>query len=139
MKCPSGMYKVYKIVDKESGKNYVGSTGEYYLRRRLHTHRRDKKAGKGCSSAQLDLYNCDINLIEKVSHEQRKEREAYWIENTECVNIRKLKGISKERRRETSRKYYQKNKDKINEKARLRRQKKKEEKLKCVQDLEIKP
>tara|TARA_R110002020_G_scaffold355545_4_gene568228 strand:- start:19 stop:438 length:420 start_codon:yes stop_codon:yes gene_type:complete len=138
MKDPSGMYKVYKIVDNETGKSYVGSTGEYYLCRRLHTHRRDKKSNKGCSSAQLDLYNCELTLIEKVSHEKRKEREAYWIENTDCVNIRKLKGCNKERKRETSRQYYQKHKERINEKARLKRKKIREEKLKCVQDLEIK-
>jgi peptidyl-tRNA hydrolase len=134
MKCPSGMYKIYKIVDNE-GKSYVGSTGEYYLCKRLHTHRRDKKSGKGCSSAQLDLYNCEITLLEKASHEERKEREAYWIQNTDCVNIKKLNFDRKKWLKE----YYQKNKVKIKEQSRLRYQKKKAEKLNCVQNLEIKP
>ena len=89
MKDPSGMYKVYKIVDNE-GKSYVGSTGEYYIRKRLHTHRRDQKILAGCSSQQLDLYNCEITLLEIVSKEQRKERESYWINEIDCVNIRKL-------------------------------------------------
>ncbi len=134
MKCPSGMYKIYKIVDNE-GKSYVGSTGEYYLCRRLHTHRRDKKSNKGCSSAQLDLYNCEITLLEKASHEERKERESYWIQNTECVNINKLNFDKKKYRRE----YYQKNKEKIAKRSKEYYLRKKAEKLKCVQNLEIKP
>jgi len=133
MKCPSGMYKIYKIVDNE-GKCYVGSTGEYYLCKRLHTHRRDKKCGKGCSSAQLDLYNCEITLLEKAGHEERKEREAYWIQNTECVNIRKLNFDRKQYRKD----YYQKNKEMIAKRNKEYYLKKKAEKLKCVQNLEIK-
>ena len=124
MRCPSGMYKVYKIVDKD-GKCYVGSTGEYYLRKRLHTHRRDKKCNKGCSSAQLDLYNCEMTLLEKASHEERKEREKYWINEIDCVNIMKLNGLAKDYHKN----YYHKNKERIKESQKEYYQKNKEQKL----------
>ena len=133
MKDPSGMYKIYKIEDKE-GRKYIGSTGEYYLRSRLHTHRRDKKSQskKGsCSSSQLDLYDCDITCLEIVNGSNRKSRESYWIQNTECVNIKKLNWDRKAWLKE----YYQKNKVKLAEQARLRYHKKKAE---CVQIKEIK-
>ena len=136
MKDPSGMYKVYKIEDKE-GRKYIGSTGEYYLRARLHTHRRDKKSNNpksSCSSSELDLYNCEISCLEEVNGSNRKAREGYWIQNTDCVNIKKLNFDRKTWLKE----YYQKNKVKIAEQARLRYHKKKAEKLKCVQDKEIK-
>ena len=75
------MIKIYCIEDI-NGNKYIGSTSQP-LKRRLNGH----KCNNNCSSIKLDLYNSFIYTIEDCDEEHRKEREQYWIDNTDCVNI----------------------------------------------------
>ena len=77
-------FKIYCIEDI-NGNKYIGSTGQP-LNTRLLGH----KWNNNCSSNKLNLYNSFIYTIEECDEHDRKEREKYWINNTECVNIRKL-------------------------------------------------
>jgi len=81
--------KIYCIEDP-SGLKYVGSTKKKYLCNRMSEHRADKKSGKGCSSDRLDLKNAKIYVLEECNDNLRKERERYWINEIDCVNVRKL-------------------------------------------------
>ena len=84
------MIKIYCIEDCNSLK-YVGST-ERDLNIRLIEHRYDKKINKKkCSSKLLDLNNCKIIVLEECDNSKRKEKEEYWINKINCVNIYKLK------------------------------------------------
>tara|TARA_R110001592_G_scaffold6836_7_gene37449 strand:- start:258 stop:656 length:399 start_codon:yes stop_codon:yes gene_type:complete len=81
--------KIYCINDC-NGINYVGSTKEE-LNVRLNHHRSDKKKEyRHCSSEKLDLYNCEIKLLEQCEDCDRKDRERFYIEIIDCVNVRKL-------------------------------------------------
>ena len=81
--------KIYCIEDT-SGLKYVGSTKKKYLCNRMSEHRAHKKTGRGCSSEKLDLKNAKIYLLEECDDNLRKERERYWINEIDCVNILKL-------------------------------------------------
>tara|TARA_R100000951_G_scaffold95363_2_gene84371 strand:- start:685 stop:1053 length:369 start_codon:yes stop_codon:yes gene_type:complete len=84
------MCKIYCITDIH-GLKYVGSTKKENLRSRLYDHRADKKRRKNnITSSQLDLYNCEIKLIEECDESNRYIREKYWIEATDCVNYVKF-------------------------------------------------
>ena len=83
------MVSIYCIEDINDLK-YVGSTKQY-LSTRLCGHRRDN-----CSSSKLNLYNCIIYELESCPEDQRKERERYWINKIDCVNIHKLNYSDKE-------------------------------------------
>jgi len=74
---------IYCIEDINDLK-YVGSTKQT-LRRRFQAH----KDNRNCSSTKLNLYNAIIYKLEECSEDLRKEREAYWINKIDCVNIRK--------------------------------------------------
>jgi len=78
------MVSIYCIEDINDLK-YVGSTTRK-LKYRLTQH----KAHKHCSSSKLNLYNCIIYELEKCDKSNRKEREKYWINKIDCVNINKL-------------------------------------------------
>jgi len=78
-----------------------------------------------CSSKQLNLYNCIIYELETCSEEETKERERYHINNTECVNIRKLNSTpqeyqrnNKEKVNKRNREYKRNNKEKVNKSQR---------------------
>ena len=73
--------KIYCIEDI-NGNKYIGSTCQV-LKQRLSHHRCHNK----CSSYKLDLYNSFIYTIEECDEDDRKEREQYWIDNTDCVNM----------------------------------------------------
>tara|TARA_R110000803_G_C11728831_1_gene289353 strand:+ start:75 stop:491 length:417 start_codon:yes stop_codon:yes gene_type:complete len=79
------MFKIYCIEDI-NGNKYIGSTSQP-LNIRLIQH---KNKDNGCSSNKLDLYNSFIYTIEECNREDKREREKYWINNTDCVNIRKF-------------------------------------------------
>jgi hypothetical protein len=95
--------KIYKIVCNDTGKIYIGST-ILQIEERLKKHNRDKREYEGgkpyshrCASYEL-LDNCKIELIEEYECENEKEmktREQYHIENNECVNFIRAKGIGK--------------------------------------------
>ena len=89
--------KIYKIVDKENGNVYVGSTKQKYVCDRISKHRHPDNT---CSSKQIiDNNNYYYELIEVCTDENRKERERYFINNTDnCININKLNGLNKEKK-----------------------------------------
>tara|TARA_R110000796_G_scaffold26770_5_gene74010 strand:- start:6 stop:395 length:390 start_codon:yes stop_codon:yes gene_type:complete len=83
------MIKIYCIEDCNSLK-YVGST-KRTLDTRLIEHKYDKKTNKKkCSSKLLDLNNCKIIVLEECDNSKRKEKEEYWINKINCVNINDL-------------------------------------------------
>ena len=102
---------IYKIQDNTNDKLYIGSTTQS-LKKRLNKHKNDKKK---CSSYEI-IENGDyiIAEIEKCDVENRRYREQYWIDNTDCIN--KYRAYrTKEQRKEQKMKYNEKNKDKRRE------------------------
>tara|TARA_R110002073_G_scaffold163722_1_gene319961 strand:+ start:88 stop:543 length:456 start_codon:yes stop_codon:yes gene_type:complete len=108
------MVSIYLIEDINDLK-YVGST-TMKLNKRLTGHRGDKKIGKYCSSSELNLDNCMIIELDHCNLEDRKEREQYWINKIDCVNIVKLNGRDKDKKKEYNKEYREKNKEKLKEK-----------------------
>jgi len=82
------------------GLKYIGSTKQT-LKSRLRQHKYRKKY----SSRELNLDDCKIYTLEECDEEQRKEREQYWINHTECVNERNTLFDKK--------KHYRQNRDKV--------------------------
>ncbi len=83
------MVSIYCIEDC-NGLKYVGST-KTMLNERLNRHKYDKKHNyKPCSSKNLDLQNCNIYSLEQCEESNKKERERYWINKIDCVNVMKL-------------------------------------------------
>ena len=77
--------QIYCIEDC-NGLKYVGST-IYPLNERFSKHKYEKKMNRYCSSKKLDLDNCKIYQLEECDISHKKEREKYWINITDCVNI----------------------------------------------------
>ena len=100
--------QIYCIEDC-NGIKYIGSTIQE-LNTRLIEHRSTKKKHK-CSSKKLDLDNCEIKLIETCDISHRFEREKYWINHIDCVNILRYNFDMLENKKV----YYDKNKEKIKE------------------------
>ena len=107
------MVFIYCIEDV-NGLKYIGSTKN--LNRRLSQHRETKNQ---CSSRELDLQNSKIYPLEECTEENRKVKEQYWIDNTECVNIQNTVFDKKEydkqwekteQRTNSKKEYYKKNK-----------------------------
>jgi len=122
------MVSIYCIEDINHLK-YVGST-KRKLYERLSNHKTAKKKNKYCSSSKLDLSNCKIFELERCDEEDRKERERYWINNTDCVNEKKLNGHDREKLlkkwRKNNKKWKQNNKEKIKDYNKKYRQNNKE-------------
>ena len=91
------LVKIYKIYDKDDNDLcYYGSTKQT-LENRLYNH----EYCMDCrSKLVIEKNNYEIELIEEVTPEKRKERETYYIQNYKCVNrnlaIRKKKKYNKE-------------------------------------------
>ena len=98
--------KIYVIIDV-NGLKYVGKTSQS-LKTRLSGHKADAKRTRSCSSNQLDLYNCEIILIQECSDEDSRERENFWINGLTCVNKNKGDFNVKEWRKGEKRKQYEK-------------------------------
>ena len=114
------MEQIYLIEDI-NGLKYVGRTKKT-LNQRLSDHKYDKKR-KNCSSAKLDLDKCTITCIDIAdSPEEAHELEWFYINSIDCVNHRKYNFDKKE----SEKKKYQKNKDKIKQKQKEWREKNKE-------------
>ncbi len=79
------MVSVYCLTDI-NGKNYVGTTKQTLKSR----HRDHRKNGNKSSSQELDVKNTTITLLETCNESNRRERESYWINKIDCVNIYKL-------------------------------------------------
>ena len=110
-----GIVRIYCIEDC-NGLKYIGST-KRSLNKRLSGHREKRNR---CMSRELDLDNCKIYVLEECSEENRKVREQYWIDNTECVNYQNTifdKKEHYENNKEHFQKYkhqwYEKNKDEL--------------------------
>ena len=103
------MVKIYCIEDI-NGNKYIGST-KNTLHKRLTDHKSEKKTKKNgtCKSKLLDLYNCKIYTIEECDEEHRNNREQYWIDNINCVNIRNQIHNAKKYHKE----YYNTHKERI--------------------------
>jgi hypothetical protein len=87
--------KIYKIVDNTNGNIYIGSTTEK-LNQRLSKHKCDYKSylngkDRNCTSFEIiKNNNYRIELIKYIIYKDRIEllqRERYYIENNECINI----------------------------------------------------
>jgi len=86
--------KIYLITDCDN-RNYVGRTIQT-LNRRLYCHKNNDRFGRSCSSQLLNLNDCKIELLEKCNIKDSKERERYWINKIDCVNIRNRYSNKKE-------------------------------------------
>ena len=95
--------QIYCIEDC-NGLKYVGST-ILTLKERFKVHKYDKKKNNHCSSKKLDLDNCKIYQLEECDVSHKKQREKYWINITDCVNIIKFNYDSKEYDKKRTRDY----------------------------------
>ena len=104
-------YVAYKITDP-TGLIYVGMTSQTFDQR-LRQHKYDKKFKRNnCSSALLDLDNCNMSAIQyNISTSNKKEIERYWIHKLDCVNSRTLDMDTSTKEGRAA--YYLKNRDKI--------------------------
>lgn len=106
--------KIYKIIG--GGLTYIGSTTQR-LNTRFLSHKCEKKLrpNKKCSSFKLlDYEDCKIELIENYpceNNNQLRERERYWYNLIENVNI--IKPIRTINEIKEYNKEYHKNYDKI--------------------------
>lgn len=82
------MVNIYKITDV-NGLCYVGGTRQPITHRlSSHTYEKRKRRRK-CSSYELDLDNCEIEVLEVCKPECRKERIKFYINTIDCVNEKK--------------------------------------------------
>jgi len=112
---------IYCIEDI-NGLKYVGRTIQK-IKYRLSEHKSHKKTKiRNCSSEKLDLDNCKIYSLENdVKEEHKTERERYWINHIECVNIIKLNGEDLERTKKWHKEYNMNHKEEKKEYDRIRR------------------
>ena len=74
-------------MDNTNGDIYIGSTSQK-INDRMKIHRADAKRNKHCSSKKIINNNdYEVIIIEECDEENRKEREQYWIDNLDCINI----------------------------------------------------
>tara|TARA_R110001632_G_C11057513_1_gene385476 strand:+ start:77 stop:502 length:426 start_codon:yes stop_codon:yes gene_type:complete len=97
------MRKIYLIEDINHLK-YIGNT-KITLNKRLSKHKSDKKRGFFVSSSLLDLNDCEISLIEECEDDKKREREQYWINNTDCVNLPRGNPVSQSTQKQIRDKY----------------------------------
>ena len=111
------MVKIYCIEDINDLK-YVGSTS-LKLCKRFTGHKQNKIHNYGkCSSMKLNLYHSIIYELEECEESERKERERYWINKIDCVNINKLNGVDKERFSKYRKEWVKNNREKSREASR---------------------
>ena len=130
------MATIYSITSEKGNKVYIGSTVCYEKRKRRHYGK-----DNGCSSRELfDEYgkeNCIFTVLEECDVAIRFQRERFHMENTPNLvnhrktNVSKQERIdhtneynkqNKERHSELSREYYYRNRDKILERLRNKKQ-----------------
>jgi hypothetical protein len=113
------IYKIYSDDDDEL--IYVGSTRKL-LKKRLLEHRNTYTAYKNekyqyvTSFDLFDKYgfeNCKIELLEQCDENLRSEREGYYIKMFDCVN----KVIPDRTRKEYTDDYYHNNRDKLKQQS----------------------
>ena len=101
---------IYRIVDNNNGDTYFGSTLDYKRRIMLHENSHNK-----CSSRKIiDGGNYTAEVVEEVAFTKSRVllcKEAWYILNFPCVNIRVPNRGNRQSRREYHRMYYQKKKE----------------------------
>jgi hypothetical protein len=128
--------KIYKIVCRKTDKQYIGSTTEPTLARRLAGHRCDIKRWKNGEFAFVSSFSVMeendyyIELVELVPCSSKDEllvRERFHIQNNECVNkcvpLRTHKEWCEENRKqinEKAKEYYEENREVINEHTKIK-------------------
>jgi uncharacterized membrane protein YheB (UPF0754 family) len=124
--------KIYKIVCRKTGKQYIGSTCKRLLSERLAGHNCDFKSWKKgdrnfvSSFSVIEENDYYIELVELVPCSSKDEllvRERFHIENNECVNKqvplrteKEWKEDNKKQIAEYKKKYNQEHVKEINEK-----------------------
>lgn len=90
---------VYKIVNKTTGKYYIGSTIMSFLKRFLH-HRSRLRCGKHKNSYLQNAYNkygdsdFEFFIIETCDKDQCFVREQYWLDLLDCTDKTKSYNIN---------------------------------------------
>ena len=122
------MRYIYKIYCETTKKTYYGST-KHELRQRLWEHEyhyREYKKGKLYYQSSCDILennNYKISIVEEVCEDVNlKDRERYYIENFECVNIKtpnKTHKEYKEDNKEKIKKYHKLNQHKYYKKQNI--------------------
>ena len=82
-------YRIYKIINLDDGKCYIGSTVKT-LKERIRKHIISSNGGYNkCSCKYFNWDNIEVEELEKsINMENRFKSERYFIENTEnCINI----------------------------------------------------
>lgn len=82
--------KIYRIVCEETDQQYIGSTCSTLVKR-LSIHKSKMKSGTS-KCACKDFINPKIFLIEDYPCDRKEQllmRERYWMENTDCVNLKR--------------------------------------------------
>ena len=84
------MYKIYKIEDC-NGLIYIGKTIQN-VNDRFIKHKSNKKLQiTDCSSHKLDLFNSSVTILEdSITEKDSFEKERYYINSIDCVNVCKL-------------------------------------------------
>ena len=133
--------RIYKIINQDSSVCYVGSTF-HTLKHRFSVHKKDSKNEKKkmrCTIHNLfreqGAENFKIILLKQYNVEDKKHLEAYeqlWINKMNCINKRGAipflyKDIIVKIHK---RNYLQRNRERINEKQRLRYHENKKKKTK---------
>jgi group I intron endonuclease len=133
--------KIYKITNDINDKIYIGSTTLQYLCNRLNVHKQHTKINTSRRNSPMNsemkllgVEHFKIELIEKFPCNNKKEmveREQYYLEllKPQLNKFRAIKDPDYEKKRKIRDKdkialrgkiYYNKNKDKIAEKAKLK-------------------
>jgi len=141
---------IYKIFDNTNGNIYYGSTSQS-LSQRITNHRSEYKKyldGRGGYTKSFDiLKNNDYSysVVEKVEYNEKyelRQRERFYIENNDCVNIviplqtrkeynqihktklyekkKEWNNNNREKVLENKKNFYHNNKERINEKRRVK-------------------
>jgi len=72
---------IYKLTDK-NGLTYIGKTNDIEKRFSVHKCRKNDT-----SAGRLDFDSIKKEILEECPENLVQEREKYWINNTECVNV----------------------------------------------------
>ena len=104
--------KIYKIYDESNNDTYIGSTIQD-LESRFKTHHLFYR----CDKYNKIKSNCKISLIEDYpcnSSRELEEREQYWMDKIDCININSSFMDLEKRKQESikrAKKHYESNKD----------------------------
>ena len=110
------MTQIYKIIDNTNGNIYVGSTNQKICHR-MSNHK-NPNHNKCISKEIIKNNDYQVIVIEECDEKIRNEREQYWIDNLDCINIQNTFHNSKKYKRE----YYEKHIDEKREYDKIRRE-----------------